>query len=152
MEIAKPFTLHANAMNKLNLNNFHWRYAMLSCFFYTFLQNFFSFILEKTLLGYVYDATNANTAKNKTTKYFNFNIQSEEENYKCVCFSPEKHRLLKEISNESIQKRGVEIKRFKLQDDSSDLMATDYRAVKKENLILSLEHYNCNCRYYYYYE
>ena len=38
-------------------------------------KNFFHF--RKTLLGYVYDVTNMNTAKNKTTKYFNFNIQPE---------------------------------------------------------------------------
>ena len=80
------------------------------------------------------DVTNGNTAKNKTTKYFNFNIQSEEENCKCVCFSPEKHRLFKEISNKSTQKCGAEIKRFMLQDDSSDLMITDYTAVKKRKL------------------
>ena len=75
-----------------------------------------------------------NTAKNKTTKYFNFNIQSEEKKYKCVCFSLEKHRLFKEISNEPTQKCGTEIKRFKLQDDSSDLMITEYTVVKKRKL------------------
>ena len=82
----------------------------------------------------MHDVTNVNSAENKTTKYFNFNIQSEEENYKCVCFSPEKHRLFKGISNESTQKCGAEIKRFKLQDNSSELMITDYSAAKKRKI------------------
>ena len=109
---------------------------MLSCFFYTLLQTFFFFffILEKTFLGCVYEVTNMNNAKNKTTKYFNFNIQLEEESYKCVCFSPEKHRLFKEVSNKFTQKCGAEIKRFNLQDYSSDLMITDYTAETKGKL------------------
>ena len=81
--------------------------SFIPCF-----KNFFSFILEKTLFRYVYDVTNVNIGKNKITKYFNFNIQStsspahlfainfsgdevdiqsEDENYKCVYFSTEKH-------------------------------------------------------------
>ena len=47
------------------------------------------------MLGYVYDVINVNTVENKTTKFFNLNTQSEQENYKCVCFSPEKHDYLK---------------------------------------------------------
>ena len=56
---------------------------MLIILFLLYLASkiYFSFILEKTLLGYVYDITNVNTTKNKTTKYFNFNFQSEEENW-----------------------------------------------------------------------
>ena len=50
-----------------------------------------------------------------------------------VWFSPEKHRLFKEISNESTQKCGAKIKRIKLQDFSSDLI-THYTAVKKRKL------------------
>ena len=53
----------------------------------------FSFISEKTLLGYVYNVTYVITAKNETTKYFNFDIQSEEENYKCVSLLHEKNKL-----------------------------------------------------------
>ena len=48
-------------------------------------------------------------------------------------FHPKSIRLFKEISNESSQKCR-EIKRFKLQDDPSNLMITDYTAVKKKNL------------------
>ena len=103
------------------------------CYLASFIPCFY-FIIEKQFFGYVYDVSNMNTTKNKTTKYFNFNIQSEEGNYKCVCFSPEKYQLFKEISNESIQKCGAEIKRFKLQDDSSDLMITAYTAVEKGKL------------------
>ena len=49
-------------------------------------------------------------------------------------FHQKKYKLFKEISNESIEKCGAEIKRFKLQDDSSDLMITAYTAVKKGKL------------------
>ena len=40
MAIPKLFALHANTINKLSLNNFRWRYAILFCFFYTLLQKF----------------------------------------------------------------------------------------------------------------
>ena len=48
----------------------------------------------------------------------------------CLLFT----RNFIEISNESTQKCGAEIKRFKLQDDSSDLMITEYTVVKKRKL------------------
>ena len=84
-------------------------------------------ILSKRKQG----ATNVNIVKKKTTKHFNFNIQSEEENYKPVSFLPEKHRIFKKIHKKSTQERGAEIKRFKLRDDFSELRVTDCTAVRK---------------------
>ena len=43
------------------------------------LKNLFFFHFRKNVSGICVDVTNVNTAKNKTTKYFNFNIQSEED-------------------------------------------------------------------------
>ena len=60
-----------------------------------------------------------NTAKSKATKYFNFNIQLDEENYKCIYFSPDKRRLIKKC---------VTIPLKNLARKSKDLSSTRSRA------------------------
>ena len=72
------------------------------------------------------------------TKQQTFSILISKQKKKTTNMSPfhpkSIDRLFKEISNKSTQKCGSEIKRFELQDDSSDLMMTDYTAVKKRKL------------------
>ena len=79
MAIPKLFALPANTINKFKQFPLEICYIIL-LLLYLASKISFSFILEKTLLEYVYAVTNVNCAKNKTTKYFNFNTQSEEEN------------------------------------------------------------------------
>ena len=60
--------------------------------------------------GYI---TNLSPAKHKVStkkKYFDFQLLTEEKSERILCFSPEKHKLLKVIEQEN---DGCEIKRFK---------------------------------------
>ena len=58
--------------------------------------------------------------------------------FKNLFFFSEKHRLFKEIYNNSTQKCGTEIKRCKLLDECSNLMITDCTTVKKRKLDFEL--------------
>ena len=70
----------------------------------------------------------------KIEKYFNFIIQAEEDIHNCVSFSLEKQDLLFNISNESSQHIGVEIKKFKPSTESNDLQVTNFTKIKKRKL------------------
>ena len=89
------------------------------------------FILDNTLHGYAFDVTNVNLAKNEKTEYFTFELQTQEDNHDCVCYSPEKHQLFKNISQERAQNIGAETKRYR---GDKNLTVNDYSSVKKRNL------------------
>ena len=78
-----------------------------------------------------YDVSKVNLAKSRKTKYFNFIIQTEEDIHNCVSFSSKKRDLLVNISNESSQHIGVEIKKFKPSTESNDFQVTDFTKNKK---------------------
>ena len=69
--------------------------------------------------------------KNRKIKYFDFIIQAEEEIHKCVSFSPD---LLANISKESSQHIGGEIKKFKPSTVSNDLRVIHFTKIKKRKL------------------
>ena len=61
-------------------------------------------------------------------------MQIEEDIHNCVSFSPEKRDLQVNISNESSEHIGVEIKKFKPSTESNDLQVTDFTKIKKRKL------------------
>ena len=60
-------------------------------------------------------------------------MQIEEDIHNCVSFSPEKRDLQVNISNESSEHIGVEIKKFKPSTESNDLQVTDLTKLKNES-------------------
>ena len=63
-------------------------------------------------------------------KYFNFHLLTEEKSERIVCFSPEKHKLLKVIKDE---KSDREIKRYK-RIERNNILITDFTSIKKLKL------------------
>lgn len=86
---------------------------------------------ENAIRGYVYDVSKVNLTKNRKIKYFDFVIQTEEEIHNCVSFSPD---LLANISKESSQHIGGEIKKFKPSTVSNDLRVIHFTKIKKRKL------------------
>ena len=70
----------------------------------------------------------------KAEKKFIFIIRTEEDVHNCVSFSPEKRDLLVNISKESSEHIGIEIKTFKPSTESNDLQGTDFTKIKKRKL------------------
>ena len=73
-----------------------------------------------------YDVSKINLAKSR-----NVIIQTEEDIHDCVSFSSEKRDLLVNISNESSQHFGAEIKKVKSSTESNDFQVTDFTNNKK---------------------
>ena len=72
-------------------------------------------------------------SKDKKRRYFNFSIQNNDTLHWGVCFSPEKHRLLNDIINDSSHS-GIEIKRSRSSDNYNDIIINDFLSVKKTEL------------------
>ena len=69
----------------------------------------------------------------KAEKKIIFIIRTEEDVHNCVSFSPEKRDLLVNISKESSEHIGIEIKTFKPSTESNDLQLTDFTKIKKRS-------------------
>ena len=69
----------------------------------------------------------------KEKKIFNFSIQNDDTLHRGVCFSPEKHRLLNDIRNDSSHS-GLEMKRFRSSDNNNEIIVNDFSSVKKTEL------------------
>ena len=76
--------------------------------------------------------------KSTDRKYFYFCLLTEKNSQWTVCFSPEKHKLLKVIKDE---KRGCEIKRYKTAE-GNDILITDFTSIKKLTLDFSQPTHN----------
>ena len=72
-------------------------------------------------------------SKGKKRRYFNFSIQNDDTIYRGVYFSPAKHRLFKDITNDSSHS-GIEINRFRSSDNNSDIIVNEFSSVKKTKL------------------
>ena len=94
-----------------------------------------SLLSENAISGYVYDASKVNLVKNRKTKYFNFIRQTEKNIRNCVSFSSKKRDFLVNISNESSQRIGVEIKKFKPSTKFNDLQMINLDITKISTII-----------------
>ena len=92
------------------------------------------FSSDKTITAPITEyITNLSLIKHKIStdrKYFDFRLLTEEKSERTVCFSPEKHKLLKVIKDE---KSGCEIKRYK-RTERNDILITDFTSIKKLKL------------------
>ena len=94
-----------------------------------------SLLSENAIRGYVYDVSKVNLVKNRKTKYFNFIWQTEKDIRNCVSFSSKKRDFLVNISNESSQHIGVEIKKFKPSTKFNDLQMINLDITKISTII-----------------
>ena len=99
-------------------------------FFEWCFGSFFFFFSDKTIAapitGYI---TNLSPIKHKIStdrRYFDFRLLTEEKSERTVCFSPEKHQLLKVIKDE---KSGCEMNRYK-RTERNDILITDFTSSK----------------------
>ena len=58
-------------------------------------------------------------------QYFDFYLHEQEEVRRGVCFSPQKHKILDEISK-SQHDQGCIIKKVKLNEENTDFVLTDF--------------------------
>ena len=91
------------------------------------------YYLDVSVSGYLSEVTPIKVSKDKKRRYFNFSIQNDDTLHRGVCFSPEKHRLLNDIINDSSHS-GIEIKRFRSSDNNNDIIVNDFSSVKKTEL------------------
>ena len=69
--------------------------------------------------------------KKKKIEYFIFKLQTQEDNHDCVCYSPEKHQLFKNILQEQSQNMGAEINRYR---GEKNLTINYYNSVMTQKL------------------
>ena len=84
--------------------------------------------LDVTVSGYVSAISPVQEFKKKR-KYFDFMLHTKESVKRAICFSPEKHALLRDICKSS---SGCQIKKIKYSND--DILINDYSAVKGMDL------------------
>ena len=82
-----------------------------------------------SVVGFVSAVSPIKVSK-KSARYFDFNLQTETEMKRAVCFSPEKHKLLSQISTEG---SGCLIKKAKY-GVNEDVIVNDYSAVKQTDV------------------
>ena len=66
-------------------------------------------------------------------QYFDFDQHGQDEVRRGVCFSPQKHKILDEISK-SQHDQGCIIKKVKLNEENTDFVLTDIATITKSKL------------------
>ena len=66
-------------------------------------------------------------------QYFDFYLHGQDKVRGVVCFSPQKHKTLDEISK-SQHDQGCIIMKVKLNEENTDLVLTDFTTIKKSKL------------------
>ena len=66
-------------------------------------------------------------------QYFDFYLHGQDEARRGVCFSPQKHKILDEISK-SQHDQGCIIKKVKLNEEITDFILTDFTTITKSKL------------------
>ena len=66
-------------------------------------------------------------------QYFDFYLHGQDEARRGVCFSPQKHKILDEISK-SQHDQGCIIKKVKLNEENTDFVLTDFTTITKPKL------------------
>ena len=66
-------------------------------------------------------------------QYFDFYLHGQDEVRRGVCFSPQKHKILDEISK-SQHDQGCIIKKVKLNEENTDFVLTDFTTITKSKL------------------
>ena len=64
---------------------------------------------------------------------FDFCLHGQDEVRRSVCFSPQKHKILDEISK-SQHDQGCIIKKVKLNEENTDFVLTDFTTITKSKL------------------
>ena len=96
------------------------------------LFHFLIYYLDVSVPGYLSEVTPIKVSKDKK-RYFNFSKPNDNTLNRGVCFSLEKHRLFNDIINDSSHS-GIEIKRFRSSDNTSDIIVNNFSSIKKTEI------------------
>ena len=97
---------------------------------------------SSTLSGYVASVSPIKLSKPKKShnnqmkppkQYFDFYLHGQDEVRRGVCFSPQKHKILDEISK-SQHDQGCIIMKVKLNEENTDFVLTDFTTITKSKL------------------
>jgi len=97
-------------INNINVKTFGPKFTFWFSLGYVPNKNKDSKTTEISITGYVDSVSEVKTAMQKspkksptkpTSKYFDFDILSEKETRRAVCFSPQKRKLIADVQNES---------------------------------------------------